>query len=1378
MLRLLALCALLLVLLALYVSLGRLLIPLVSNYAPAIEQQLSQRFSAPVRMGAVEGRWNRLNPGLSLQQVQLMAPVSDAATEAEPQTAVLIDRMSLELDVLASLRQWRVVLENVGINGMVFDFLQQPDGRWQLVASGQAAAARMELAQVFDIASRFDNLELRDTLLNFRFQDGSHRILSDGTVRFQSQGQQHYLHLDGSWDDSPAPLSLSAELHGQSFQDLSGMLHLQLPAGDYTALLAGRTSGGWHSEAASGAAQLWAGLAGGRLSSLHAELDMSRLVLHREALNREEAAVLDLGNLHTRVAARPLPSGDGWELVLQDTGFDWRGSRWPPSNIRMNWQDNGRIEVSADALDVGIAASLFGTYTLLPDPAQEALQELDPRGMLERLQLSAFVEDGQVQNLTAAANMGGVNIGAYVGAPAIWGLHGYAELVYQAAEQKLSGFAEVDSSELMLHLPKLFHAPWSYTHVNGRVSYDINLASTLNLRLASSVIHAESDIIDGRARFSVDYSRNQEGERSSTLELMVGALRADASQKHHYLPLAADLPAGIQGVMNWVDAAVQGGEVGSSGLIWRGSVLGGAPRASRTLQMFYNVKDGQLEFDPAWPALEKLSGLVVIDDGRVDVSASGGESLGIRLDSSTARVQHHAEAGGNWLTVSGRGAAAAQDGLHYLQQTPVTRGFGSYLANWRAEGEVDMNLQLSIPLGIAGAMPAIDLALTMQGNTLQIPDQDLHISDIGGRLTYRQNKAQPEAQEEGGLSSEGLTASLFGGVADVKLSSPSAGAELPGVAVRLEGRADVEALAQWSGHSALQAAVLQRAAGVMDYTADFTVNPAGNQPGSSRLRLASDLQAVDLDFPAPLGKDAGTALPFSLDLEWGGTAPRLRTELRGLLSADLQMRPEGGVERGLVLLGPRDESLPIRRFNGNAPGLEVLGQLAYINADEWMDLLPESQFPVAGAGGSGARSLNSLFSLADVQLAELTLAGQTINRLNIQLSSSQSALDLVVASEQIAGHITLPHAADLPIEVRLDYLRLPGAEDESALAGAGDAADQLALEEPRQDPLAAVDPREFPTLHFSTQELSIGVADYGQWQLSSKPVPGGVEFSDVIISARGLHLGSEGQGATVLWHYDGAQHQSSLRGQLAASNMGTVLTGFGYAPSLESGSARFDADLNWPGSPANLSAVGLSGAVDLKIQNGRFLQGDSSTGSSALKLISILNFDALMRRLRFSDDLTRSGLAYDEINGSLAFDEGTVTIVDRLQIIGPSSLFQIRGSVDLREETIDGNMYITLPVSDNIPWLGGLAALNNLINWQVAIGVFIIDRIFGEQVDNLTSAQYVLKGPWEGLEPKLSQVFTSGGPRTGPADVVQEASSPALDSGASAGSAVPESSHE
>ena len=67
-----------------------------------------------------------------------------------------------------------------------------------------------------------------------------------------------------------------------------------------------------------------------------------------------------------------------------------------------------------------------------------------------------------------------------------------------------------------------------------------------------------------------------------------------------------------------------------------------------------------------------------------------------------------------------------------------------------------------------------------------------------------------------------------------------------------------------------------------------------------------------------------------------------------------------------------------------------------------------------------------------------------------------------------------------------------------------------------------------------------------------------------------------------------------------------------------------------------------------------------------------------------------------------------------------------------------GEMFVTLPFSDNIPWLGLLTA-----NLPLAVGAYLFDQIFGNQVDSLTSAVYTLNGPWEDLEPEFKQAFGS-----------------------------------
>ena len=74
----------------------------------------------------------------------------------------------------------------------------------------------------------------------------------------------------------------------------------------------------------------------------------------------------------------------------------------------------------------------------------------------------------------------------------------------------------------------------------------------------------------------------------------------------------------------------------------------------------------------------------------------------------------------------------------------------------------------------------------------------------------------------------------------------------------------------------------------------------------------------------------------------------------------------------------------------------------------------------------------------------------------------------------------------------------------------------------------------------------------------------------------------------------------------------------------------------------------------------------------------------------------------------------------------------------MAEETIDGEMIVTLPVSANLPWIGLLTA-----NIPLAVGAYLFDQIFGDEVDSLSSAVYTLQGPWEGLQPQFKQAFGS-----------------------------------
>ncbi|MGM0632415.1 MAG: YhdP family protein [Pseudomonadota bacterium] len=1322
---------LLVVLLSVYILTGRYVMTQASDWHEEVEDLLTDAAGMPVRIDHLQGGWQGLQPSLVIEGLRF----------GEGESAALsLSRASLTIDTLASLTRWQLVAGRIRLRNLELELREQVDGSWQLAGVEQPSLL-LSPRGTFELLTRLGDVEILDTRARFISIDQRTLQLDDLAVLFQSRGGRHQLQVDAWRDGDPRRISLSAALRGPSLDTLDGTVHAQLPESElglFSGLLRrGDVSVG---ELEAGL-ELRAELLDSTLVALDLDADLGRLSLSR----REPGNAVTLEDLGGRFRYRR--SGEQHQLRVDGLRFTREGVRWEPTTGWLDWRNGRQFRLLAETVDVGMLSALLTDSGMASGALLEELQTLDPRGRMHALELEAGLDGSAIGAMSVRGNLDNVRVDPRGMAPAIWGADGYAEFLYAADSGQLRGFVEIDAPDVGLHLPRLFEEPWNYDHVNGRVNVRLDTSAGVDLRVSSSVITATSDLVSGRAQFATTLDAPEGKEPHIGLELMVGALRGDASGKAAYLPTGAAAPRRVQGILEWVDESVREGEVAGSGFIFRGRVQRDARPQERTIQMFYRVRDGALQFDPAWPALENIGGLVVVDGADVDVEVDTGSSLGIGFSETRAEVRANPDGSGSWLTVTGQGQGMAPQGLEYLRRTPVTEGLGDYLAGWQAAGEVDFNLDLQLPLFIEDARPVINLSFGIRDNSVFIPDYELQLDRVNGEVRY---------SSVDGISSEDFRATAFGNEIGLQLASRDWDSGVNDTVLTASGQVRADALREWPLVSETLDGILQTVEGETGFQLRLELpqeNDRGREPG---LSVSSDLAGLELDLPAPFSKPREDSWPTETELTFSSQG---RTEMQirvaDIVSANARFSGEG-VTSGLLFLGPPGDGVRVRRFNEGATGLQVLGRLDSLSVADWFQY-QEEHFRM-GQEGDLINGLSGLVDVVDVNVDDLDVFGESFRNVNVQLGRDRERMQVSLSSDQLAGTITLPQRADESLIADFSRIHTGSTTDDTdGQAGdvsgesAGSGEEEVRFEEldtveyvmPRTDPLENVDPLVFPAMVFSVSDLRMDGAEFGRWAFTMVPRDDGVALDDLVIESRGLQVGTSEDPARFVWQYDGRQHESRLEGSIVAADLAPVLEAFGYAPVLESGSARFDTRLEWDGSPAFVSAVGVRGEVDLALDDGRFRSG-AGAGNSALKLISIINFDALVRRLRFSDDLLREGLAYEEIRGRVFLDEGIVTIQDRLQIIGPSSLFQLSGSVNLSEQTIDGNLYITLPVSDNLPWVSGLAALNNLINWQVAVGVFVLDQIFGDQVDNLTSAQYSLQGPWETLEPRLTQAFTTG----------------------------------
>lgn len=1320
-----------LVLVAAYVSAARQFMPAVSGYAAFFEEQFLEISGIPVRIDSLEGDFEGFNPILRVNGLSMLFAEADAQANGQ-QSPLFLQSATVVLDIPQSIWQRRWVLDDFLVESLELNLDQLESGAWQLSGLSADGNTTVDIENLYQTLQRIEQLSLRGVVINLRNFDGELLTFRDGLATIANSGNRHVLHADLTLQDSAEQMALSLEVDGNELATLSGALHVELPPADYSEIFSRQSFAELSVDALRGGGNFWFEFSRGQLSEVFAELELDTL-----ALLSNNSDALALNQVTGLARLRRADDGAAWELAMSEMGLTWQQMRWAPFNLYASYDPDSAVELRADSIDVSLIAQFAESSGLLGESAEQQLAGYAPRGRLENFSLHAALFESQLQDVRIRSNLSNLDVGSVRGSPNLWGMDGFVEIDYDADSRIAGGFAEVESERFRMNIPNVFTSIWDHNYVNGSLGFSLDLNDGMHLRLKSNVVSAETDIVDGRVRFTSLIDRPAQGEPSAELELLVGALQFDATGRADYLPDAPQVDEGLANTMRWLEGAILDGVLENSGALYRGSTLRGAPAASKTFQSFYVMNDGELNFSDEWPNLGDVSAFVTTDDNNIDIEVHETNSLEVFASSVSGSVRQNA-AGENWLSIEGAAQGETSAGLAYLQRAAVGDGLKNALANWQAQGDFEAMIAVEVPLNSPGLDTEVRLEMEIENNQLLIPDYAIEVQQLTGPVIF---------DTRTGVEPTALTGRLFQQRSNIQLSSIAPEGELESIEVSATGLVTPEQLIAWPMQSQFVRDILGSMEGQLAYRANLSIDQTGTSEASNRLQIDSTLLGASLALPHPFTKPVEVELPLRIDMQFDGDRQLIVGALGSTLSFDLDLR-QGDVQSGLVFVGESQSNFDNMRDNA-LEGLAVVGNMDRFQLQQWSEFLAEFN-----SDESVSEGLGGSIEFVDLQIESFRFYGQEIHDVHMRITPRLGEQNWLIAleSESLAGQVSLPFDSEDYLSLDLRYLRLPGEEGD--LIGPQPQPDfesLLEMEEP-VDALAEIDPRELPRMHFSTNEFRIGDRPYGNWSFTLNPHADGVEIDDLAFDFRGLRLGMDAASSATTeaapadappvlvphlsWTYDGESHGSALTGVLTADNMADVLTANGYAASLESSSAEFRADVSWPGSPAFFRAANLSGDIAIDIEDGRFLQRAGAAG--ALKLISILNFDAIMRRLRFSDDLLRSGLAYDEITGQLSLDDGQVHIEDRLVISGPSSLYQITGDLNLKDETIVGEMYLTLPFSENIPWLGLLTA-----NIPLAVGAYLIDRIFGSQVNSLTSAVYTLEGPWENLEPEFKQAFGS-----------------------------------
>lgn len=1218
------------VVLAIYVSLGRLLSTNLQSFQDEVLAELNQRVPFHIAAERISGEWRSFTPELVLSGLALTAPGQEGG-------ALELSGGRVGLDVLDSLLTRSLQITSLRLDGLALNGELTPEGK--LVLPGLTGNGG-------EIGAW-----LREFLLNIEYitlqQNSLKLVLPGGEVRKFDLGM--HMVRDGSTRHLSAEL-LSAlgtriELTGRGVgnpfnpENFSGDLYLALRSGDLGAVADMLASPPLVWAEGNLETEFWLNWDRGQ-ARLDFSVDASDFLLQpREG---DWSVPLDQLSLKGSLVERK----NRWTLFVSDPVARYGESEAALPRMQLDaWGESLRVRAAGVSLaPINALALALG---VLPETTVNVLETLQTSGKLSALELSVGDLGDPLSSWEVEANFEGVEVQSWRGAPGVTAASGYLEL------SETGGYLLLDSQRFTMDFPTVYREPLYYDDFFGTLNLSWDQEA---LVLDSGVITAQA--VEGTARalfrLNIPFTKTDVGLE---MDLLVGLKDSHPVHRVKYIPYTLN-----ETLLSWLSGAVGAGDVEEGAFLWRGSLRRGASDL-RTVQLFLNLSNTTLNYHPQWPGVRSVQGVVLIDDTNVSVWADSA-----RLYDSVARNLSAetwlADSGQMMLAVEAQLTGTAADGLRVVNESLLGELVKGAFSGWQATGELDTRLQLELNLADNAAPPVVDVHTRWEDVDLLINPGRLQLEGLRGVLDYT---------SAAGFSSSGLAGTLWGNsvTASVQQSPllPESGASgdfrNSAIDVRLASRVDAGALRGWLGLPALSLAQGQAAV-----SGNVRVLP-GEAP---LLSLTSDLEGVSLDLPTPWAKGAHQPTQLALQLPLGGEQSVLSLDLGTELQ--LQLDISAGAMRGASLgINAVPPALQVGKVN-------VTGQASVVDVQGWLDftekyLLADTLDLDAGLAPNEAVVQELDRGLASLELNIHRLRADTLRIWGLQATDVEFSLDygaeawsVDAAADWLRGSFYQPVGQRATLAV--DFLDLDGLG-------------QLVPIAEEAEPAAVDGSLEVPALDATITRLDRQGRRLGKLSFGLDTEGATIHARNIIGELAGMSFLVESPGS-LAWEQGVGTH---LDARLRFADFGHSLEKLGYLKFLETDSGELSLSLDWPGSPQDFVMQESTGELLFSSGRGRFLETPAGA-TGALKVVAVLNLAEVVQRLSLSH-MFESGITFNALDGEILLRDGRIEVT-RADVKGASSGFSFSGVSEIASRSLDGELVVTLPVASNLPWVAALAA--------------------------------------------------------------------------------------
>ncbi|MDE0951374.1 MAG: DUF3971 domain-containing protein [Halioglobus sp.] len=1309
---------LLVVVLAVYVSAGRMLVANLTPWRTVILQELNARVPFTVEAQQVDGQWQSFSPVIVLTGLRLTFPgSSDAPLE--------LSQGRIGLDVLNSLRTASLQMTQLELTELSLRGELSQGGKLQLTGFGGSDDGTLEELREFLL--NVERVTLKNNLLKLTMPGGEVRELDLDLVLFRDGSRRH---VQASLISTTGThIAIIADGIGDPFRPelFAGEAYLDIHSSDMGAvreILAIPNLPVWVEGALD--LKLWFEWDKGQ-PTVEAQLEGRDLLI--AGPDSEWEVPLDSVALQARLVAQ----GNLWTAFASDIHVAKDDMKFSLSRMQLDAWDNV-LRVRASDVRLEPLSAILTTLDAMPSTLREVLATLQPRGRLSALQLGIGDMRDPSKDWTLEVNFEELGVDPFKGAPGISSATGYSRLTTN------SGIVQLDSQSLTLDFPTIYHQLLHFEDMYGTLYLDWD-ADTV--RLTSGVLTTQGE--EGMAKVVLGLNvpvapDAADDEVGIEMDLLVGLQDAHPVHRVKYIPYGLNT-----GLLNWLSDSIGEGRIEQGAFLWRGSLTkDAAPR--RTVQLAFNVADTQLKYHPQWPSVVVERGTVLINDSAVSVWADKARLFESVAENLSVETRLNA-LGQIALEIEANVLGSAADGLRVLNESPLADIIGPTFSAWTMDGDLETDLQIYLNLSDKSVAPQVNVKTRWRDVNLAVNPGNLPIRAVTGEFNY---------STTAGFSSDGLHGELWGKPLSVLLQQHHS-AQLKRydpartvLDIALAAQVDMQDVRDWLALSPLGFVSGQT-------TAEVGIQLVPGEP--PLLTVDSELQGVSLDLPEPWNKRKNEARQMHLQMPLVSSGGPILLDLEQQLNLTLD------IADGVLLSGALG-------FNVEPPlaekgSIRVSGHAPLIQADQWIKFV-QTYFGVGSLSFPMKPNITPLSSAAAVMDAGTDLtqmpgmqfdpghAGGPVAPIGIVIEEVRA--DTLVLLEQelrdVVFSLTTSRLGS-SLSLHTDWLR---GDLSLAADGSSTQVDIQHLDISRfgEFDLAAGDigtVQDFSVVDVNLLNLFQETERVGELSFELLGEDGELVARNITGEFAHLRLRA-GRAGRLVWH-PGSEGFSGLQANLGFEDLGLTLEYFGYQRIVETEAGDFALNLQWPGPPQNFSMEALEGSMGVAIGPGSFPEAPSGA-AGAVRVVSILNLADIVQRLSLTDTFD-SGIPFYSVDGEIYFHSGVVEVA-RMDVQGGSS-FQFSGVSDLQTQSLDGELVATLPIARNLPWIAALAA-----SLPVAAGVFLVSKIFDKQMNRLSSAVYSIDGSWSDPQVRFDRVFddTHKLPAKAPVEAAVQAESATL----------------